>query len=102
MKRITVLLILVGALMLPGSALASGSSSTCQGYSSQTAGVVGSNTGANGGACNSAVEAVSATTSTVAQGSLPFTGMDVALLVIGGGVLLGAGLLVRRFANPTE
>ncbi len=35
------------------------------------------------------------TTSTVSSGTLPFTGLDVGLLVTGGAVLLGGGLLVR-------
>jgi len=35
-------------------------------------------------------------------GSLPFTGLDLALLAIGGVVLIGVGVGVRRFARPVS
>ncbi len=68
--------------MLPATALASGSS-TCQSYNPQLCSV---NTTAN-------------TNATSAQGTLPFTGLDVVLLAAGGGTLLGAGLVVRRLSR---
>jgi hypothetical protein len=42
-----------------------------------------------------ATEAVS----TSSTGTLPFTGLDVVLLVAGGGTLLAAGFVVRRLAR---
>ncbi|MBV9801798.1 MAG: hypothetical protein JO130_01345 [Solirubrobacterales bacterium] len=41
------------------------------------------------------------TTATTANsaGTLPFTGLDVVLLVAGGGTLLGAGFVVRRLSR---
>ncbi|HET8976702.1 MAG TPA: hypothetical protein VFN87_01000 [Solirubrobacteraceae bacterium] len=42
------------------------------------------------------------TVSSTSASTLPFTGLDVGLLVVGGSVLLGAGLLVRRFSRQPE
>lgn len=69
-------LVLTLALMVPATAMAS--SSTCQAYSPQTCTVVSTST---------------------SSGSLPFTGLDVVLLVVGGGTLIGAGLVVRVLAR---
>ncbi len=81
MKRIAP--VIVGlALLLPSAAFASGSS-TCQSYSPQLCSSVASGN----------------TTSATAQNTLPFTGLDVVLLAAGGGTLLGAGLIVRRFSG---
>jgi hypothetical protein len=83
---------------LSGAALAATGSSTCQAYSPQacnTPSVQGVNTtrtlaaNAGTGVVNSAA----------ASGSLPFTGLDVALLIAGGCTLVGVGLVVRRIAG---
>lgn len=42
------------------------------------------------------------TTSTTSTGTLPFTGLDVGLLVAGGGSLLGLGFLLRRTSKRTD
>ena len=86
MKRTLALVIGVVALMLPGAAFAAGSA-TCQAYNPQTC-----STNAN-----STVQATTATAKT-----LPFTGLNVGLLVLGGGTLLGAGLVVRRLSRNVE
>jgi hypothetical protein len=81
--------LLVGiALMLcvPGSALAA--SSTCQAYNSQTCTTVNTTTTTTG---------VPTSTS-----SLPFTGMDIVLLLAGAGILIGTGLVVRRVSRSSE
>ena len=70
------------ALMAPGTALAE-SSSTCEAYNPQT--------------CN-----VQTTTTATSDGTLPFTGLDVALLAAGGGTLLGAGVVVRRMSRKLD
>jgi hypothetical protein len=75
-KRIATLVITL-ALMAPATALAQGSS-TCQAYNPQT--------------CN-------ALTQSTSSGSLPFTGLDMVLLVIGGGTLLATGMVLRRFTR---
>jgi hypothetical protein len=87
MKRIVTLavgVVLALALLVPSLALASGSSS-CQTYNPQNCTPNNTTTGVP-----------ESTTATVSSQTLPFTGLDVALLVVGGGVLLGAGLVVRR------
>ncbi|HUA07072.1 MAG TPA: hypothetical protein VMB27_24410 [Solirubrobacteraceae bacterium] len=77
--------------MAPSVALAS-SSSTCQGYSGKSCSSVGSGTAGTGTGNGS-------TTATTSSGTLPFTGLDVVLLVVGGGTLLGAGFVVRRLSR---
>ena len=81
MKRTLALVIGVVALMLPGGAFAA-SSATCQAYNPQTCAT----------SANSTTQATSTST-------LPFTGLNVGLLVLGGGTLLGAGLVVRRLSR---
>ena len=74
MKRIaTVIVTVFLVLSIPSTALAA--SSTCQAYNPQD--------------CTS-------------TGSLPFTGLDLALLVGGGCVLLGTGVVVRRLTRRPD
>jgi hypothetical protein len=63
------------ALLLPGASVAA-DSSQCQAYNPQLCPVV-------------------TTVPTTPTSTLPFTGLDVALLVAGGLLLVGAGLVVR-------
>lgn len=76
MKRIATLVITL-ALMTPTTALAQGSSA-CQSYNPQTCGAL---------------------TQSASSGLLPFTGLDIVLLVVGGGTLLATGLVVRRLTR---
>ncbi len=80
MKRIATIaaVLAVGA---PGTAAAA-QSSTCQAYNPQICGPVAHKS--------------------TGSGTLPFTGLDVALLAVGGGGLLGAGLLVRRISGHPQ
>jgi hypothetical protein len=80
MKRIAILLVGVALLFASSSALAAGSS-TCQAYNPQLCSSVSSATGSGGPGSGS--------------GTLPFTGVDVGLLVAGGIALVGAGVAVR-------
>jgi hypothetical protein len=82
MKRFAMLTVAV-AFMLSAPASALAASSTCQAYNPQT--------------CN--VIPTSQTRPATSDGSLPFTGLDVVLLVAGGGALLGAGFVVRRLSR---
>ena len=92
MKRISALVGVLGVLLLmvPSAALAG---STCQAYSPQTCGSVGNGTVSSGNASTTPA------TNAASTGTLPFTGLDVVLLVAGGGTLLGAGLVVRRLSR---
>jgi hypothetical protein len=91
MKRIATIIIGL-ALLFPSAALASGSS-TCQSYNPQLCSVAG-----NSAAQNSP----SATTAAASSSTLPFTGLDVVLLAVGGGTLLGAGVVVRRLSRSAN
>ena len=97
MKRISALVGVLAILLfaIPSAALAA-SSSTCQGYSSQTCSSVGNGTVSAGTASNSSSNG---STNTDSSGTLPFTGLDVVLLLAGGGTLLGAGFVVRRLSR---
>jgi hypothetical protein len=114
MKR-TVALLTCLALIIPGAAVASANSTngsygqsgvhnvsasknpctTASGSGgSSSTGSGSSSTGANGANCAD-TGPISGSTST---GSLPFTGLDLAALAAGGAVLLGAGMVLRRFS----
>lgn len=84
MKHIAALVLTI-VLMVPATALAT-VSSTCQAYNPQTCNVL-------------STTQQSATTSTTHSDSLPFTGLDVVLLLIGGGTLIGTGLVVRALTR---
>jgi hypothetical protein len=93
MKRISALVGVLGLLVLaiPGIAVAA-SSSTCQAYGPQTCSSVSNGNVSTGSTPGTTANAAS-------SGTLPFTGLDVALLVAGGGTLLGAGFVVRRLSR---
>lgn len=85
MRRIAILALLV-ALLVPATAMASGSS-TCQAYNPQLCATVGP-----------AATHTTASPSGSAK-TLPFTGLDAFLLVGGGITLLGTGVVVRLLAR---
>jgi hypothetical protein len=91
MKRFAALVGVLGilALAVPGAAAAS---STCQAYNPQLCSSVGSSNTSNGSGSGTSPGTTSA-------GTLPFTGLDVVLLVAGGGTLLAAGFVVRRLSR---
>jgi hypothetical protein len=88
MKRFVAVLLVAGALLVPAGAFAS---STCQGYGESTACTLKQDASADATKTTSAA--------TTSQGTLPFTGLDVVLLAVGGSSLLGAGLVVRRLSR---
>ena len=90
MRRVATFLVgMALVLSVPGSALAA--SSTCQAYNSQTG--CTTTTGTTTG--------IPAST-TATTGSLPFTGMDVVLLLAGAGILICTGLFVRRLSHTQD
>ena len=84
MKRISVLVGVLGVLILMVPTTAMAASSTCQAY--------------NVSNCAS----TTITTTPGSSGTLPFTGLDVVLLVAGGGTLFGAGFVVRRLSRRLD
>ncbi|MGO9956780.1 MAG: hypothetical protein ACLP50_12470 [Solirubrobacteraceae bacterium] len=107
MKRIATLIASL-ALLLPGAALAAGTSSTCQTYNNCPSSTQSSTTASQTIATTPQAPATTttatpvATTATTAATTLPFTGLDVVLLAAGGLTLVGAGLLVRRFSRGID
>jgi hypothetical protein len=99
MKRIATTVIIGLALLLPGAALASGSS-TCQSYNPQLCSVASNSAAQNSGTGTNSNG--SPTTASASASTLPFTGLDVVLLAVGGGTLLGAGLVVRRLSRTSD
>lgn len=86
MKRIAMFIAVLSLMLVPSAALAN--SSTCQQYSAQDC------------TANSVAGQQATTSTTLASSStLPFTGIDVVLLAVGGGSLLAAGLVVRRLSR---
>jgi hypothetical protein len=93
MKRIIALIVGL-ALALPGAALAQSSNCGSSGsaYGSQTCQVSNNSQSRGPGTQTQATTSASAST-------LPFTGLDVVLLIAGGVTLLGAGLVVRHLSS---
>ncbi len=94
MKRIVTMIVslaLFAIAVLPSAAFAA--NSTCQSYNAQLCNVASNTTSRTTG---------TSPTSTSTASTLPFTGLDVGLLVAGGGALLGAGLVVRRFSRGVQ
>jgi hypothetical protein len=78
MKRFATLLVGLALMMAPSSAFAQGTSG-CQTYGPETCGVTAST-----------------------DATLPFTGLNAALLVVVGAGLLGTGFVVRRLSRDTN
>jgi hypothetical protein len=94
MKRIVATAIAVLALLaLPGVAFAGGSS-TCSSYNPQLCQVVVP-TNATNTPPSTPVSQVSAAST---GSDLPFTGLDLGLVAVGGVVLIGAGLVARKLS----
>lgn len=96
MKKILMVIVSVVVLAVPSAALAKGSS-TCQSYDQQLCQVASGNATRTTANANASTNANTSSAST-----LPFTGLDVGLLVAGGAVLLMTGLVVRRFSRGVE
>jgi hypothetical protein len=97
MKRLAFVLVVV-ALALVAVAPAYGQSAATDAYAGKSGGVLGAvnSGGGNSGTPSAPVRQVQTTSS----GSLPFTGLDVGLLALGGVALVGVGVGLRRFARP--
>lgn len=93
-RNIIAAVVLCMALLVAAPAYAQ--TSAQNGYS-QPAGSVQQQLGTN----NSSNDAKT-TTAKSESGKLPFTGLDIALVVAAGGILLAMGFGIRRVSRPTE
>jgi len=91
MSRVLALAGVTLVVFAPSAAFASGSS-TCQAYNPQLCSSVGSGHAGTGTSSSSAGK----------SGTLPFTGLDVVLLLGGAVTLVGAGLVVRGLARRLD
>lgn len=92
MKR-TVALIASLAMLIPGAAVASANSTSSSYGQHDVQSVIATRTPAT-----TTAAVTTASNNTSAAGSLPFTGLDIGALALGGVVLLGAGVAVRRMS----
>ena len=93
----------ISAAMLFGAPSAYAVSSAEQGYS-KPGGIVQTqleNSGGNGNNPGAVVSTPESTTEAKSSGKLPFTGLDLVLVVAAGGLLLGLGLAMRRLTRST-
>ena len=96
MKRLALLMAVV-AVALAVAAPAYAQNATSDAYGGKGGGIVGTVDSGNGPSASTPqqVQAVSND-----NGSLPFTGLDIGLLALGGVALVGVGAGLRRFARP--
>lgn len=92
MKRLALLTVVV-AFALFAAVPAYGANAVTDAYGGQGGGVLGAvdSGGGNGSPPAQVVES---------SGSLPFTGLDVGLLALGGALLVGVGVGLRRVSRP--
>jgi hypothetical protein len=94
MKKLTLLLVVAVFATTAGTAFAQGD----EPYQTNGENVAGAVQGQNSGPSGPATDAVAADSG----GSLPFTGLDVALILAVGGVLMAVGLGTRRLTRPAD
>lgn len=97
MKRLA-LLVAVVAIALTIAVPAYGQSAVGDTYGGRGGGIVGTVDSGNGPSA-SAPQQVSVS-GAGSESSLPFTGLDIGLLALGGVALVGVGVGLRRFARP--
>jgi hypothetical protein len=95
MKRLALVMAVV-AIALAVAAPAYAQSAVSDTYAGRGGGIVGTVEGGKGPTA-STPQQVQATSP---SGSLPFTGLDIGLLALGGVALVGVGVGLRRFARP--
>jgi hypothetical protein len=95
MKRLALLMVVV-ALALVAAVPAYGQSAVGDTYAGRGGGIVGTVDSGNGPSAPTPQQ-VQVTSD---GGSLPFTGLDIGLLALGGIALVGVGMGLRRVARP--
>jgi hypothetical protein len=94
MKRLA-LLMAVAAIALAVAAPAYAQTAVSDAYGGKGGGIVGTVNSGNGPSASGPQQVQASSGS-----SLPFTGLDVGLLALGGVALVGVGVGLRRFARP--
>lgn len=90
MKRLAMVTVVV-ALALLTAAPAFGAGAVTDAYGGEGGGVLGNVGGGNGTPPSQVADT---------SGSLPFTGLDIGLLALGGALLVGVGVGLRRVSRP--
>ena len=94
MKRLALMMVVVALAFVAAAVPAYGQSAVSDAYGGHGGGILGAvNSGGGNGSPPAQVE-------TTSGGSLPFTGLDLGLLAVGGIVLVGVGVGLRRVARP--
>jgi hypothetical protein len=96
MKRLALLMAVV-AVALAVAAPAYAQNAVSDTYAGKGGGIVGTVDSGNGPSASTPQQQVQVAGN---NGSLPFTGLDIGLLALGGVVLVGVGVGLRRFARP--
>jgi hypothetical protein len=105
MKRLALIMAVV-AVVFTSAAPAFAASSVGDAYGGNGGGILGAvengggNSGGNGGGTSPATSAPQTVQVTSSKNTLPFTGLDLGLLAVGGIALVGVGVGLRRFARP--
>jgi hypothetical protein len=95
----TILSVLTMLVLTLAIATSASAQSSVDGYEDQAGQIQAQIQGGGSGGDGSGTAPVTATTDSSTGGSLPFTGLDVALLFGAGGVLAAAGLGMRRLTR---
>jgi hypothetical protein len=99
----TIFSVLTALVLTLAIATSASAQSSVEGYEDQGGQVQAQIQGGGGGGGDAGSTApVAAATDTADSGSLPFTGLDVALLLAAGGVLVVAGLGMRRLTRSPD
>jgi len=95
MKRLALFMAVV-AVALAAAVPAYAQNAVSDTYAGKGGGIVGTVEGGNGPTASTPQQVQN----TSGNGSLPFTGLDIGLLALGGVALVGVGVGLRRFARP--
>jgi hypothetical protein len=96
MRFVATIAVLASLALLSVAGTAIAQSPTEDAYGGGSQGEVGGLQQSNGGGGDNAANAVATDT---AGGSLPFTGLEVGVMLLAGVALVGGGFLVRRISN---
>jgi hypothetical protein len=98
-KRSIVIGLVVAALVAVPAAFADSSSTVLGAYGSSASKPVVKVKGTTGSSTTGSSTTASSTTASPKPSTLPFTGSDLAVFVVAGGVLIAVGFGLRRFGR---